>query len=100
MNPFQELEYKEIMQDLSKIWLANERHGGDYIRWDMASIRIDIKTKLYKNELKSLLKKLILYKINSRLHKGKKSRYSWMNNYLLHYEIILPQLWKNTIQEI
>ncbi len=91
MNPYQNIEYEQCLKELSNLWLFCERHWGDYIKDNTASIRIDIKTKLYKHELKKLLFQFLEYKLLVRLHKWKKSRWSGMNNYLLHYEIILPQ---------
>ena len=88
MNLYQEQEYTKCLKKLSDLWLSWERHWWDFVKGNIGSIRIDIKTRLNKHDVHNLL--LFLRDIPSaRLHKWKKSIFSKMNNYLLTYTIYL-----------
>jgi len=90
LNWFQKCEYEFFMKELVKLWLYGERHWGDYIRWNFASIRIDIKTDLSKKELEKKLELILDHEIWAKLSWGKKEKYSWLKTYLLSFEILIP----------
>ena len=90
LNWFQKSEYEFFMKELARLWLYGERHWGDYIQWDLASIRIDIKTDLSKKELEKKLELILDHEIWANLSWWKKEKYSWLKTYLLSFEVLIP----------